>query len=389
MKTIAITVPYIFRGEADEISTLLRSGKADRVHIRKPMATPDEISLLIESIPTDLYHCLTIHDHPYLAVKHGLGGIHLNSRSNHIPDGWNGIVSRSLHSPDEISRLTNEDYAFLSPIYPSISKPGHTPSFPIESLRGAIDNRMIALGGVTPDHFQEIRSIGFGGVAMLGHFWSPDLNTANFQLQFITAGTTADEIIYESAAALKGGCRWIQLRMKHASTDEIVETGTRLEKMCHETGATFIIDDHTELVDRLNADGVHIGKNDMPVIEARKIIGPRKIIGSTANTFDDIMTNAAAGADYIGLGPYRFTTTKKNLSPVLGVDGYRSTIKKCHDCGISLPVVAIGGITPADIPAILTTGVSGIALSGTIRRAADPAAQTRLIIDTINDHNEK
>lgn len=388
MKTIAITVPYIFRGEADAISSLLRSGKADRVHIRKPMTTPDEISLLIESITADLYPSLTIHDHPQLAVKHGLGGIHLNSRSNHIPDGWNGLVSRSLHSPDQISSLTKEDYAFLSPVYPSISKPGYAPSFPIESLRRVVDNRIIALGGVTPDHFQEIRSIGFGGVAMLGHFWAPDLNTANFRLQFITAGATPDEIISESAAALKGGCRWIQLRMKNASTDEIVETGTRLEKMCHNAGATFIIDDHAELVDRINADGVHIGKNDMPATEARKIIGPRKIIGSTANTFDDIMTNASAGADYIGLGPYRFTTTKKNLSPVLGEEGYMDIMKRCHDSGITLPVVAIGGITPADIPAILSTGVSGIALSGTIRRAADPTAQTRIIMDTINHHNE-
>ena len=119
-----------------------------------------------------------------------------------------------------------------------------------------------------------------------------------------------------------------------------------------------------ELVNALGADGVHLGKNDMPVAEARKILGPSRTIGATANTFADIEKAVAAGADYIGLGPFRFTVTKRNLSPVLGLEGYSSIMKKCAEAGISVPVVAIGGITAEDIDGIMETGVAGIAVSG-------------------------
>ena len=88
-----------------------------------------------------------------------------------------------------------------------------------------------------------------------------------------------------------------------------------------------------------------------------------------------------AGADYIGCGPFRFTTTKKNLSPVLGLEGYRSIVLQMKEKGIDLPIVAIGGITFEDIPAIMETGVNGIALSGTILQAADPVAETKRIVN--------
>ena len=138
-----------------------------------------------------------------------------------------------------------------------------------------------------------------------------------------------------------------------------------------------------ELVERAGADGVHLGKNDMPVDEARKILGNGKIIGGTANTIEDIVRLHKQGADYIGCGPFRFTTTKKKLSPVLGLEGYKSIVQNMRDKGIDLPIVAIGGITVADIPAIMATGVTGIALSGAILGAADPVAMTENILKTL------
>ena len=145
----------------------------------------------------------------------------------------------------------------------------------------------------------------------------------------------------------------------------------------------FIIDDDVELVKKLKADGVHLGKNDMPIAEARRILGKDFIIGGTANTFDDVVSHYRAGADYIGCGPFRFTTTKKNLSPILGLEGYQSIVRQMHEHRINLPIVAIGGITCEDIPAIMQTGVSGIALSGTILRAENPAEETRKIIEEL------
>lgn len=181
--------------------------------------------------------------------------------------------------------------------------------------------------------------------------------------------------------ALEGGCRWIQLRMKDARPEELEQEALRMQSLCKSYGATFIIDDDVSLVKKIRADGVHLGKNDMPIAEARAILGKGFIIGGTANTFDDVKAHHEAGADYIGCGPFRFTTTKKNLSPVLGLEGYRSIVTQMKKAGIRLPVVAIGGITFEDIPAIMETGVTGIALSGTILRAADPVAETKRIMN--------
>lgn len=202
-------------------------------------------------------------------------------------------------------------------------------------------------------------------------------------LQFISHYTDQIGYLDSIRLALEGGCRWIQLRVKNASVDEIRPMALEAQKMCREAGATFIIDDHVELVKEIKADGVHLGKNDMPVAEARKILGPDYIIGGTANTFADVKMHYEAGANYIGCGPFRFTTTKEKLSPVLGLEGYREVVRQMKENDIELPIVAIGGITADDIPAIMQTGVTGIALSGTVLRAADPAREMKILIELL------
>lgn len=199
-------------------------------------------------------------------------------------------------------------------------------------------------------------------------------------LQFITHYTESIGYLDSVRIALEGGCRWVQLRMKNATPDEIRPVALEAQRLCREAGATFIIDDHVELVGELKADGVHLGKNDMPIDEARRMLGPDYIIGGTANTFEDVEMHWRNGADYIGCGPFRFTTTKEKLSPVLGLEGYREIVGRMKAAGISLPIVAIGGITAEDIPAIMQTGVTGIALSGTVLRAADPVAEMKRLI---------
>lgn len=200
------------------------------------------------------------------------------------------------------------------------------------------------------------------------------------ELQFITHFTEKYSYYDSARMALEGGCRWIQLRMKDASPEEVEQEALRVQALCRTYHATFIIDDHVELVKKLHADGVHLGKHDMPVVEARRLLGNGFIIGGTANTFDDVKMHYEAGADYIGCGPFRFTTTKKNLSPILGLEGYRRIVSQMKEAGINLPIVAIGGITREDIPAILQTGVTGVALSGTILRADNPTEETRRIL---------
>lgn len=204
-------------------------------------------------------------------------------------------------------------------------------------------------------------------------------------LQYISHFTPQISYAEGIRMALEGGCRWIQLRMKDASAEEIIACAKEVIPLCRRHGAKFLLDDHVELVRQLGANGVHLGKNDMPVDEARKILGPDIIIGGTANTIEDIIRLHKQGADYIGCGPFRFTTTKKNLSPILGLDGYKSIVLKMKELGIDLPIVAIGGITVEDIPAVMETGVSGIALSGAILGAPDPVEMTARIIETIDN----
>ena len=198
--------------------------------------------------------------------------------------------------------------------------------------------------------------------------------------QFISHFT--DRFSYEDGIrlVLEGGCKWVQLRMKDASAEQIEAVAAAVAPLCRESGTRFILDDHVELVERTGADGVHLGKNDMPVDKARTILGPGKIIGGTANTLEDVLRLHRQGADYIGCGPFRFTTTKKNLSPILGLTGYEEIMKTMRDEAITIPLCAIGGITLADVANIMSVGVDGIAVSGAVLNAADPVEEMKKFI---------
>lgn len=202
-------------------------------------------------------------------------------------------------------------------------------------------------------------------------------------IQFITHSNNRYGYVDGARLALEGGCRWVQLRMKEATEAEFMAAAVEIGRLCKEHGATFVLDDHVEWVEKTGADGVHLGKNDMPVDEARKILGDDKIIGGTANTFEDVERLYRQGANYIGCGPFRFTTTKKNLSPVLGLEGYQHIVDQMKSHGINLPIVAIGGILESDIKSILATGVSGIAVSGGILNAENPAEEMQRFLKLV------
>lgn len=216
------------------------------------------------------------------------------------------------------------------------------------------------------------------------HYYQSSMRGVRQMVQFISHYSERYSYLDSIQLALEGGCRWIQLRMKDATDDEVRPIAVEAQKLCRAYGAKFIIDDRVLLVHELQADGVHLGKNDMPIREARRLLGSGFIIGGTANTFEEAKAHYEASADYIGCGPFRFTTTKQKLAPVLGLDGYRQIIRKLRAANITIPVVAIGGITKDDIPAILQTGITGIALSGTVLRADDPIAEMKHIINIIN-----
>ena len=197
------------------------------------------------------------------------------------------------------------------------------------------------------------------------------------RLYFITGETAPLEQV---EGACRAGVRLIQLRMKEASDEEFLATAVEAMKICGGWGSRLIINDRAEVAVAVGADGVHVGNEDRPVREARRILGEGKIVGGTANTLDDIREHYRGGADYIGLGPYRYTTTKKKLSPTLGLEGYRGIMQQMEAEGMVVPVYAIGGIGVTDVRGLVEAGVYGVAFSGLLVRAGDWAEIVKEIL---------
>lgn len=184
--------------------------------------------------------------------------------------------------------------------------------------------------------------------------------------------------------ALDAGCKWIQLRIKDQSYNDILDYSLKISNLCAEYKAKLIINDHPEIALKVGAYGLHLGLQDMPITQAREIVGSKMIIGGTANTFQHIQQRVAEGVDYIGLGPFRFTKTKQKLSPILGIAGYESIIEQVRAAGINIPIIAIGGILPEDIVPIMQAGLYGVAVSGAITYADTPAQTVKTMYEYLN-----
>jgi len=136
---------------------------------------------------------------------------------------------------------------------------------------------------------------------------------------------------------------------------------------------------------KISADGVHLGKDDMDPKEARKILGNNFIIGGSSNTIDDVKRLIAEGVDYIGIGPYKFTSTKEKLNPVLRLEGIRANTKAVKTFVFSAPpLIAIGGIKLEDVEPLMETGIHGIAVSSAINLAADKSEMTGKFVSTLD-----
>ncbi len=399
---IIITLPYVCSNEAEAIGALFAAG-AEMIHLRKPEATADELRGLMGTISTSLMPGVSVHYNEAAAREFSAGGFHAFINSACAGDCSGGMrQSLSAHTFAEMETSQGKvDYLFISPIFNSISKQGYAGRWTCGEIEAELAKGfscgIVALGGIDATNIANVRDMGFDGAALLGSVWVVKERVIDIEatvwryqnivrawraaprLQFISDG---DEAVAEKFLA--GGGRWVQLRMKDASKDEIVARGLRFKEMCRKYGATFIINDDPEVASRVGSHGVHLGRNDMSPASAREILGLGAVIGGTANTFADVARLVAQGVDYVGLGPYRFTTTKKNLSPVLGLEGYADILRECAREGIKVPVFAIGGIVGDDIRPLLECGVRGIAMSGGVACADDPEAATRGMVDKLN-----
>jgi thiamine-phosphate pyrophosphorylase len=525
MKIIPITTETPLDGEHYALTILFEKYGVERLHVRKPSFSLNEMRQWIAALPSEYHPCLRLHDHFELTDEFALGGLHLNARNPLPPVGYNGKLSASCHSlqqakeylqvaaptttpittPTTITTATPQPAAtitptvtsstttihqpnatptttpittptatttatpkpalndiFLSPIFNSISKVGYKSNFPEQELAEQMRNippdykiRIIALGGITPQNIAQLQHLGFGGVAVIGSLWkryaesknikhllsdyaalkdaanaadrniaptttlfpnsySPPsassttihhqihITTDNQQspitfscrqsdtisilpkVMFITHATEKYNYIQSAEIALKGGIKWIQYRHKPPVTYQQQQAEiSAIAALCKQYGALLTINDHPALA--INADGLHVGLQDITVAEARLTLGANKIIGGTANTFDHIKTHARQHADYVGVGPVRYTKTKKNLSPGLGLNGYADLVRRCRSENINIPIYAIGGIRTEDIKPLIAIGIYGIAISSLILQAENPVKTSRTIVDLISN----
>lgn len=185
------------------------------------------------------------------------------------------------------------------------------------------------------------------------------------KLHYISQGNTPKEHLENIQQACQSGAELVQLRLKNVSEKRVLKIAREAREITNHFQTRLIINDHYKIAKEVKADGVHLGKSDSCPTEARKHLYAWQIIGGTANSLEDCQTLINKKVDYIGLGPFRFTETKENLSPVLGLNGYLTIIEELKT---EIPIIAIGGIEVDDILDIMMTKVHGIAMSGAITK---------------------
>lgn len=174
------------------------------------------------------------------------------------------------------------------------------------------------------------------------------------------------------AAAARGGATMVQLREKQATTRAFLEEARALKAMLAPVGVRLVVNDRLDIALAIDADGLHVGQSDLPVGEARRLLGPDKIVGLSITEAGQTLRADAAEADYLGVGPVYVQQTKGDASAPLGLDGV-SHIRRLTQ----KPIVAIGGLTPNNGAAVLTAGADGFAVISAIVAADDPEAEAR------------
>jgi len=188
------------------------------------------------------------------------------------------------------------------------------------------------------------------------------------KLHYISQGSSPKEVLENIQKACTSGIELVQLRLKNVSDKELLKLAKEAREITSHFQTRLIINDHYKIAKEVKADGVHLGKTDACPTIVRAYLYTWQIIGGTTNTLHDCETLIAKEVDYISLSPFRFTTTKGNLSTVLGLNGYTAIIEAL---ATETPIIGFGGITTKDVTDILETGISGIAVSGEITRNFD------------------
>ena len=184
----------------------------------------------------------------------------------------------------------------------------------------------------------------------------------------------------QAQMACEAGVNWVQYRCLSKADWELIPEIHEIASICDDWGATLILTNHYHLLDKVDAQGVHIEDMDADLSAIRDAITDEKTLGASATTIDQILALQNAGfADYCGYGPFNHTDTKPNTYPLLGYKGYQELEKK----RITLPVIAVGGIKITDLDILLKTDITGVAISGAVNDAPDPQGMLKAFYQKI------
>jgi thiamine-phosphate pyrophosphorylase len=198
------------------------------------------------------------------------------------------------------------------------------------------------------------------------------------RLHVLTDARAGRDAYAVAKQALVAGAPVIQLRVKGCTDRELYDLATRLRSACTAHSATLIVNDRVDIALAVGADGTHLGADDLPVAVVRRLAGPWHLVGGTARTPARAAVLVAEGADYLGVGPAYATPTKDGLPAALGPDGVRAVA-----AAVTVPVIAIGGVTAARVPELLAAGAHGVAVVAAVSDAADPVTATKELLAAV------
>jgi thiamine-phosphate pyrophosphorylase len=308
---------------------------------------------------------LFINSYPDIAMAVQADGVHL-PENHYSPLPM--MTGASVHSMQAAKKAEQQgvDFMFYSPIFAS---PGKAAPVGLDALRSLVLQTAIpiyALGGVTADKIPDILSTGAHGVAAISAILdAPDVEAAakgfamHFQKpKFSFRGVLGIVSCLETGrAAVHKGVAGIQFRYKDPYTEEVFRDAAALRFVCQNADIPFFINDRVDIAKALDVTGVHLGQTDLPIREARRILGPDKIIGATASNSEEANSAVKCGADYIGLGAVFPTQSKLKTIPPIGLSTV-SEVKK----QIPVPLIAIGGINKSNAASVFQAGADGVAV---------------------------
>lgn len=203
--------------------------------------------------------------------------------------------------------------------------------------------------------------------------------------QLITQDLKKFSHVDQVKMACENGAKWIQLRAKNKNYNDWIKIASESIRICRDYGAKLIINDSVQVAIEIDADGVLLGRDDMPIHSARALLGDHKIIGGTGNSHDDLLRIVKEGADYAVMGPYKFTPTKMNFKSLLGINSYSKLLQFAKEHEIDIPIIAIGGIKTKDIDELFSLGVHGLAVSSAVFSANEPSVALKEFIEKIGE----